>query len=109
VGGSGRKADDREEGNKRGGKTSLRIGTGGRKGRGAELSQRRGSLKKRNRSADRAARAEAAIERKTVYLPEYVYSIKTATEGAWIDCVECSLTPACLVCVCFVQGLAYGQ
>lgn len=50
-------------------KQSLRIGTG-RKGRGAELNQRRGSLKKRDRSAEKAARAEAAIERKTVNLPE---------------------------------------
>ena len=58
-----------EEGAKR--KTSLRIGTS-RKGRGAELSSRRGSLKKKDRRADKAARAEAAIERKTVYLPEYV-------------------------------------
>jgi translation initiation factor IF-2 len=32
--------------------------------------QRRGSLKKRDRSAQKAARAEAAVERKTVTLPE---------------------------------------
>jgi len=53
-------------------RTSLRIGTTGRKGRGAELSQRRGSLKKRDRRAEKEARAEAAVERKTVELPEYV-------------------------------------
>jgi len=50
-------------------KASLRIGTG-RKGRGAELSQRRGSLKKRDRSAQKARREEAAMERRTVNLPE---------------------------------------
>ena len=61
--------DTEEERNKR--KTSLRIGTS-RKGRGAELSSRRGSLKKKDRRAEREARAEAAIERKTVHLPEYV-------------------------------------
>lgn len=49
---------------------SLRVGTGSRKGRGAELSRRRGSLKKRDRSADKEARAAAAVERKTVDLPE---------------------------------------
>lgn len=52
-------------------RASLRIGTG-RKGRGAELSRRRGSLKKRDRSAEKARRAEAATERNTVDLPEYV-------------------------------------
>jgi len=52
-------------------RTSLRIGTG-RKGRGAELTQRRGSLKKRDRSAQKEAKLEAALERKTVQLPEYV-------------------------------------
>jgi hypothetical protein len=44
----------------------------GRRGWSAELSQRRGSLKKRDRRAKKAARAEAAIERKTVYLLEHV-------------------------------------
>ncbi len=50
---------------------SLRVGTG-KKGRKAMGNQRRGSLKKRDRSAQKAARAEAAVERKTVTLPEYV-------------------------------------
>lgn len=50
-------------------RASLRIGTG-KKGRGAAISQRRGSLKKRDKSAEKAARAEAAMERKTVQLPE---------------------------------------
>lgn len=50
-------------------KTSLRI-TSGR--RGSELTQRRGSLRKRDRTAQREAKLEAALERRTVYLPEYV-------------------------------------
>jgi hypothetical protein len=67
-GGDGGGAGEEREGrNQR--RTSLRIGTG-RKGRGAELSQRRGSLKKRDRTAEREARAEAAMERRTVRLPE---------------------------------------
>lgn len=48
---------------------SLRVGTG-KKGRRAMGNQRRGSLKKRDRSAAKAARAEAAVERNTVSLPE---------------------------------------
>ena len=51
---------------------SLRLGTG-KKGRGAELSRRRGSLRKRDRSAEKEARAVAAAERNTVQLPEYVW------------------------------------
>jgi hypothetical protein len=43
-----------------------------KKGRAAESSQRRGSLRKRDRSLEKAMRAEAAVERKTVALPEYV-------------------------------------
>eukprot|EP00977_Amphora_coffeiformis_P003682 scaffold710_cov171-Amphora_coffeaeformis.AAC.51 len=67
-----RKAPDAGEENRAGPRrTSLRIGTG-RKGRGAELSRRRGSLRKRDRSADKEAKAMAAAERKTVFLPEYV-------------------------------------
>jgi hypothetical protein len=49
--------------------TSLRIGTG-KKGRRAQVSGRRGSLKKRDRSADKERRADAALERNTVFLPE---------------------------------------
>lgn len=65
-GGRGDGAQGDQRNNRR---ASLRIGTG-KKGRGAALSQRRGSLKKRDRSAEKAARAEAAVERKTVFLPE---------------------------------------
>jgi hypothetical protein len=50
-------------------KTSLRLGTG-KKGRSATINQRRGSLRRRDRSGQKAAKEEAAIERKTVYLPE---------------------------------------
>ena len=50
-------------------KTSLKLGTG-RKGRAAETSGRRGSLKKRDRTAEKEARVAAAEERRTVRLPE---------------------------------------
>lgn len=51
-------------------KNSLRVGGAGRKGRSAELTQRRGTLKRRDRAGQKEARAEAALERKTVFLPE---------------------------------------
>jgi hypothetical protein len=57
-----------------GARTLLRVGTT-KKGRAAESNKRRGSLKKRDRSTERALRAEAALERKTVQLPEYVGSL----------------------------------
>ena len=50
-------------------RTSLRVG-GGKSGRGAELNKRRGSLRRRDRSAEKEAKMEAALERKTVVLPE---------------------------------------
>ena len=61
--------NNNSEENQRKRKTSLRI-TSGR--RGSELTQRRGSLRKRDRSREREAKLEAALERRTVYLPEYV-------------------------------------
>lgn len=61
--------EDNDRGSPR--RQSLRVGTG-KKGRGAELSRRRGSLRKRDRSAEKEARAEARAERNTVLLPEYV-------------------------------------
>lgn len=65
-----KKAQGGEENAPRGPKRpSLRVGTG-KKGRRAMGNQRRGSLKKRDRSAEKAARAEAAVERNTVSLPE---------------------------------------
>jgi hypothetical protein len=71
------KKDKREDDGER--RTSLRVGTG-KKGRAAEASQRRGSLKKRDRSMQKAIRAEAAIERKTVNLPEYVQGFKSTLQ-----------------------------
>lgn len=50
-------------------KTSLKLGTG-RKGRAAETSGRRGSLRKRDRTAEKEAKLAAAEERRTVRLPE---------------------------------------
>ena len=64
--------DNRDDGGRNNRKTSLRVG-GGRSGRAATLTSRRGSLKKRDRTAEREAREEAAIERRTVSLPEYVF------------------------------------
>eukprot|EP00339_Tiarina_fusa_P008614 CAMPEP_0117056836 /NCGR_PEP_ID=MMETSP0472-20121206/39438_1 /TAXON_ID=693140 ORGANISM="Tiarina fusus, Strain LIS" /NCGR_SAMPLE_ID=MMETSP0472 /ASSEMBLY_ACC=CAM_ASM_000603 /LENGTH=865 /DNA_ID=CAMNT_0004773447 /DNA_START=147 /DNA_END=2744 /DNA_ORIENTATION=+ len=51
-------------------KASLRMGGAGRKARAASLTSRRGSLRKRDRSAEKAAKEEAAIERRTVSLPD---------------------------------------
>lgn len=50
---------------------SLRIGTGSR----GRSNQQRGSLRRRDRSAEKEARAEAAIERKTILLPEGPLSV----------------------------------
>ena len=62
-----REDNDDSRGNPR--RQSLRVGTG-KKGRGAELRQRRGSLRRRDRTAEREAKAAAAMERNTVNLPE---------------------------------------
>ena len=77
-GGDGRRKKGRR--NKKGGadgeggrndrKTSLRLGTSGKKSRAAQLSGRRGSLRKRDRTAEKAAKEEAAMERLTVSIPE---------------------------------------
>ena len=48
-------------------RNSLRVGTGRR---GAVMGNRRGSLKKRDRTAEKEAKAEAALERNTVQIPE---------------------------------------
>ncbi|CAB9531213.1 hypothetical protein (Partial), partial [Seminavis robusta] len=47
----------------------------------AELSRRRGSLKRRDRSAEKAARAEAAIERKTVNLSDGPMTVAELAEA----------------------------
>jgi hypothetical protein len=60
---------DWKKGAEEGRKASLKITTG-KKGRSAEINSRRGSLKRRDKSSEKAAKEEAALERKTVYLPE---------------------------------------
>eukprot|EP00529_Nitzschia_sp_RCC80_P000410 CAMPEP_0113493894 /NCGR_PEP_ID=MMETSP0014_2-20120614/28828_1 /TAXON_ID=2857 /ORGANISM="Nitzschia sp." /LENGTH=860 /DNA_ID=CAMNT_0000387773 /DNA_START=129 /DNA_END=2711 /DNA_ORIENTATION=- /assembly_acc=CAM_ASM_000159 len=52
------------------GKTSLGLGTSSRKGRAAQMSNRRGSLRRRDRTAEKEAKAEAAEIRLTVNLPD---------------------------------------
>jgi len=51
-------------------RNSLRIGTTGKRGRSATKNQRRGTLKRKNRANEKAARQEAALVRKTVFLPD---------------------------------------
>jgi hypothetical protein len=55
-------------------RASLRIGTG-KKGRAASLTSRRGSLKKRDRSSQKEAKAERALERRTVELPDHPITV----------------------------------
>lgn len=50
-------------------RVNLRIGTG-KKGRQARLAGKRGSLRRKNRTAEKEAKAEAAMERRTVNIPE---------------------------------------
>jgi hypothetical protein len=65
-------AQEQQDDSRNRGKTSLRLGTTGRKSRAASLTSRRGSLRKRDRTAEREAKAEAAEQRRTVSLPECV-------------------------------------
>lgn len=51
-------------------RNSLRIGAQGKRGRSAQKNMSRGSLRRRDRSKEKEMRLEAAIERKTVQLPE---------------------------------------
>lgn len=77
-GGGGRRREKKDgdgDDSRNRGKTSLRIGTNSRKGRAAALSSRRGSLRKRDRTAEREARAEAAEQRRTVSLPDGPVSV----------------------------------
>lgn len=62
------------------GKTSLRMGPSGRKGREAQLSSRRGSLKKRDRTSEKEAKAAAAEERRTVSLPDRPVTVAELAE-----------------------------
>ena len=65
----GKRSTGDETDGRNSGRASLRIG-GGKKSRAASLTTRRGTLKKRDRSYEKELKAEAALERKTVYLPE---------------------------------------
>ncbi len=51
-------------------RNSLRIGAQGKKGRSAQKNMSRGSLRRRDRSKEKERKLEAAIERKTIQLPE---------------------------------------
>jgi len=62
------------------GRTSLRIGGTGKKGRGAALSARRGSLKRRDRVQEKVIKAERALERKTVQLSDGPMSVSQIAE-----------------------------
>jgi hypothetical protein len=68
--------DDDDRNNKNRGRTSLKLGSTSRKGRSAELTQRRGSLKKRDRSADKEYKEQLALSRKTVQLPPGSVSVR---------------------------------
>lgn len=59
-------------------RNSLRIGSGRKGSRGGE---RRGSLKKRDRTAAKEARMEAAEERRTVFLPEGPITVQQLAES----------------------------
>ena len=51
-------------------RNSLRIGTTGKRGRSAQKNMSRGSLRRRDRSKEKELKAQAAVERKTIQLPE---------------------------------------
>ena len=55
-------------------RASLRIGTG-KKGRAASLTSRRGSLKKRDRSSQKEAKAEMRLKRRTVQIPDHPITV----------------------------------
>jgi hypothetical protein len=63
--GRGRGDDDRGGGR---GRVSLRLGMG-KRGRQNEVRNRRGSLRKKDRSREKAEKEERALERRTVQLP----------------------------------------
>lgn len=60
-------------------RNSLRVGTG-KKARAASLRSRRGSLRKRDRTAEKEAKLEAAEERRTVVIPEGPVSVSQLAE-----------------------------
>lgn len=59
---------------------NLSLGTGGKTSRRATVNRRRGTLKKKDRSSEKAARAEAAAERKTISLPDGPISVQDLAE-----------------------------
>lgn len=70
------------------GRTSLSIGTvSGR--RGVENVASRGSLRRRDRTAEKQAKMDAALERRTVYLPEYVQRLVVKTLVCVYQLTEC--------------------
>ncbi|KAL7435883.1 hypothetical protein ACHAXM_004884 [Skeletonema potamos] len=75
--GGGRFDDD---GGGKGGRVSLRVGTG-KRGRQSEVQQRRGSLRKKDRSREKALKEERAIERRTVFLPGTPMSVGELAEA----------------------------
>jgi len=58
----------------------LRIGTG-KKGRQSSLRQRRGTLKRKDRSREKALKEERAIERRTVKLSDEPMSVGELAEA----------------------------
>jgi len=74
-----KKKSDNKDTDGRNRRASLRIG-GGKKGRRAELSQRRGSLKKRDRSRQMEEKLERALERRTVQLPDGPLAVSALAE-----------------------------
>ena len=51
-------------------RNSLRVGAGGKMGRKAQKNMSRGSLRRRDRTREKEMKEQAAIERRTVQLPE---------------------------------------
>merc|ERR1712071_50557 len=66
-------------GDKKRGRTQLRVGSG-KKQNAASLMRRRGSLKKRDRSGEKEMKAEAALERRTIHLPEGPLTVAQLSE-----------------------------
>jgi len=64
---------------KKRGRTQLRVGSG-KKQNAASLMRRRGSLKKRDRSGEKEMKAEAALERRTIHLPEGPLTVAQLSE-----------------------------
>ena len=92
AGRGGRGGDD-----ERGERVSLRVGTG-KKGRQTEVKMRRGSLRKKDRSREKAEKEERALERRTVYLPGSVLLLLHNVE------VSCDIFESMLCSQCFAHA-----